>query len=97
MEHEMKSGTRNEVQSGGSVLGTIMPEAEYVSPKATTINEFAQSVCEALAVRTGDAAFRHPQTIRWLADFLDLAARIQAKHLNTQHRDAGQFVDKEAV
>lgn len=61
---------------------------EYVPPKPEAIRAFARSVCEMLADRTDNPAFMQPHAIRWLTDFLELAARVEAKRLN-----AGQSVD----
>jgi hypothetical protein len=63
---------------------------EYVPPKSETIRAFAQAVCEQLATQQNDPIFRQPQAIRWLADLLELAARVQTKHLNAE-----QLVDKD--
>lgn len=71
-------------------LGSQPPDVEYVPPKTEMIRAFSKRVCETLAVQNHDPAFIHPNAIRWLAEFLELAARVQAKHQNEQ-----QSVDKE--
>lgn len=62
-----------------------IPQAvEYIPPKSETIRAFARRVCEALASQSNDASFLQPQTIQWFANLLELAAHVQAKHLNAQ-------------
>jgi hypothetical protein len=64
---------------------------EYIPPKSDAIHSFAHSACETLAEKTDAPMFKESQTIRWLAQFLELAARVQATYLN----DAEQ-IDKDS-
>lgn len=54
---------------------------EYVAPTDEAIDAFARSVCEQLA-EDGDRACATLEVVRGLTEFMKLAGRIQAKHLN---------------
>lgn len=56
---------------------------EYLPPAQTDIDTFAVRVCEVLAEKH-DPAIAEPDVVRGLAEFMRIAARIQAKHLNQQ-------------
>ena len=59
---------------------------EYVPPSIDAIRVFARTVCEALAAQTNEPIFTQPHVIRGLAQFLEIAARAQAKLLNEAQR-----------
>ncbi len=64
--------------------------ANVCPPKAEAIRAFARIVCETLADRRNDRTFTQPNVIRGLAEFLEIAARVQAKQLNSE-----QLIDSE--
>ena len=55
---------------------------EYTSPSAKTIRALAREVCEHLAAETENETYIQPQSVRWLAEFMELAVRVKAKRLN---------------
>jgi len=65
-----------------------LPKKEYIPPKSDAIQSLAHSACETLAEKNDAPIFKESQTIRWLAQFLELAARVQAAYLNdAEHID----------
>jgi hypothetical protein len=63
---------------------------EYLPPSNKIISAFAQKACEMLAVSTRDERFTQRYVVRGLTNFLEIAARAQAKWLNGE-----QNVDNE--
>lgn len=63
---------------------------EYVPPKPEVIQAFARQVCETLAAEKNDPTYLQYEIMYGLAQFLELVARVLAKHLNAQ-----QMVDKD--
>ncbi len=56
---------------------------EYLPPEREGIDRYAKQVCDQLAERYDDPSYREGEVVHGLADFLDLAGKIQAKHFNS--------------
>ncbi len=54
---------------------------EYLPPAREDIFACAQEVCDRMAAQHGDT-FADPDIVHGLAEFMRIAARIHAKHLN---------------
>lgn len=63
---------------------------EYVPPPDKAIDKFARDVCAALAEKRNDPSMLNWEIVNGLAEFLKLAARVQAKHLTAQAEKAEQ-------
>jgi hypothetical protein len=64
---------------------------EYLPPAEADIHAYAEQVCQRIAQKRG-AEFSEPDVVQGLADFMRIAARIQAKHLN----NSSELVDNVA-
>ena len=67
---------------------------EYLPPSDDAIYNYARNICDQLA-NDGDIACTHLEVVHGLAEFMQLAARIQAKYLNrvqaVDNRDKSEY------
>lgn len=59
-------------------------KVQYRPPESAAIRAYARKVCEILADRRNDPSFLQPHVVKGLADFIAVAAKVKAKHLNAQ-------------
>ncbi len=64
----------------------------YYPPSRQAVQEFARKVCERLGER--DASFLAPEVVSGLAKFIELAAKITAKHLNEESERENKLDNK---
>jgi hypothetical protein len=57
---------------------------EYLPPAPDAIYSYVRDICQKLAEQR-DASYASPEIVRGLSDFMLLAGKIQAKHLNRTH------------
>lgn len=57
---------------------------KYIPPKVQAIRVYARSVCAMLATQMNDPSFLQPHVVKGFADFIAIAAKAKAKHLNAQ-------------
>jgi len=53
---------------------------EVITPSASQIKSYANSVCAALAEQLGDEAYISPDVVTGLTNFLQIIVHIHAKH-----------------
>lgn len=58
------------------------PQVTYVPPAARVFHQLARDACQRLFDAYGTAAFRDPETVRGLGDYLSYIAELTAKYLN---------------
>lgn len=58
-----------------------MKHLHYIPPSAAEAHAFALAVCQRIAQERGPD-YNDPEVVHGLAEFVHLAARIQAKHLS---------------
>lgn len=54
---------------------------EYLPPAQEDIDAYARAVCQKIA-QAGDPSYTTPEVVHGLAEFMKIAGKIQAKHLN---------------
>jgi hypothetical protein len=54
---------------------------EYLPPAQEDIHDYARAICQKIAAEH-DPAYATPEIVFGLAQFMKIAGRIQAKHLN---------------
>ncbi len=62
----------------------VRGKVRYRPPESAAIRAYAQKVCETLADRRNDPSFLQQHVVKGLADFIAVAAKVKANHLNTQ-------------